>query len=91
MSKTFKSAPKPGSLEAIEAYERRGLGHDTTPKPPRLAEPIKRLSIDMPQSLHRRFKGACARSGLAMIDPSRPGLLHPGAHLPVLSWPRPGD
>jgi ParG len=68
MSKTFKSAPKPGSLEAIEAYERRGLGHDTTPKPPRLAEPIKRLSIDMPQSLHRRFKGACARSGLAMID-----------------------
>jgi hypothetical protein len=50
------------------AYERRGLGHDTTTKPPPIEEPTKRLSIDMPQSLHRRFKSACARSGLAMID-----------------------
>ena len=28
--KTFTKAPTPGSLEAIEAYERGGLGHDTT-------------------------------------------------------------
>ena len=28
MGKTFTSAPRPGSLEAIEAYERGGPGHD---------------------------------------------------------------
>jgi hypothetical protein len=113
--KTFTKAPKPGSLEAIEAYERGGLGHDTTKPqthihtndreitkpqthihtndreitkpqahihtkvfdhntpepqthiPTKVAEPMKRLSIDMPAGLHRRFKVACTTADKVMV------------------------
>jgi hypothetical protein len=69
--KTFTKAPKPGTPEAIEAYERGGLGHDTT-KPQahihtKVAEPTKRLSIDIPASLHRRFKLACTTADKVMV------------------------
>jgi hypothetical protein len=67
--KTFASAPKP-TADAIATYERRGLGHDTQPhKPTKVGtgEPTKRLSIDMPASLHLRLKVACARHGLSMV------------------------
>ena len=30
-------------------------------------EPVARLSIDLPKSLHRRFKAACARADLKMV------------------------
>ncbi len=30
-------------------------------------EPIARLSIDLPKSLHRRFKTACAKADLKMV------------------------
>lgn len=30
-------------------------------------EPVARLSIDLPKSLHRRFKTACARADLKMV------------------------
>jgi hypothetical protein len=71
MAKTFTKAPKPGSRDAIEAFERGGPGHDTksqTHIPTQTVEPTKRLSIDMPVSLHRRFKGACGKAGLTMVD-----------------------
>jgi hypothetical protein len=120
MGKTFTSAPRPGSLEAIEAYERGGPGHDTTkpranisaypqahepvkaqinvPAYPQLHEPVeaqasiptdpqthihtdqqvhiptraserlKRLSIDMPATLHRRFKVACVATDKVMVE-----------------------
>lgn len=32
------------------------------------AEPTKRLSIDLPYSLHRRFKTACAKADKIMND-----------------------
>ena len=32
------------------------------------AEPTRRLSIDLPKSLHRRFKAACAKADKKMID-----------------------
>jgi hypothetical protein len=81
MAKTFTKAPRPGSAEAIEAYERGGLGHDTATKPQTnistepqnhiptrvVAEPMKRLSIDMPASLHRRFKLACTAADKVMV------------------------
>ena len=102
MAKTFTKAPTPGSLEAIEAYERGGLGHDTTKPQPtyprahehgtaqiniptnvartrghttkpqthiptKVVEPMKRLSIDMPASLHRRFKVACTTADKVMV------------------------
>ena len=31
------------------------------------AEPTARLSIDLPKSLHRRFKTACAKADLKMV------------------------
>ena len=112
MGKTFTTAPRTGSLEAIEAYERGGPGHDTTkPRanisaypqahepvkaqinvstypqpyepvaaqasiptdpqthiPAKAPEPMKRLSIDMPESLHWRFKVACVTAKKLMVE-----------------------
>ncbi len=80
MSKTFIQAPKPKPLtaEVISAFERGGAGQDTqTHIPPKVekrepaklekAEPTRRLSVDLPVSLHRRFKTACSRADKKMI------------------------
>lgn len=80
MSKTFAQAPKPRPLspEIIAAFERRGAGQDTqthihvdvgNPEPakPANTEPTQRLSVDLPKSLHRRFKTACARTDRKML------------------------
>lgn len=80
MAKTFTKAPRP--VSAIEAYERGGPGHDNagtsraqTPTPTEAqthtptdvgARP-RRLSVDMPDDLHRRFKVACATARLSMV------------------------
>lgn len=74
-SKSFAQAPKPKPLTAdvIEAFERCGAGQDTqthfSPKPEKREvaktekdEPTRRLSIDLPKSLHRRFKTACTKA-----------------------------
>ena len=77
--KTFSLAPKPKahtlSEEQIRAYESSGTGHDTreTTKPAREiatkdAEPTKRLSLDIPQSLHKRFKTACSATDRKMVS-----------------------
>jgi hypothetical protein len=81
MSKTFTQAPKPKPLtaEIISAFERGGAGQDTqTHIPPKVEmlkpakeekqEPTKRLSIDLPKSLHRRFKTACSNADKKMVD-----------------------
>jgi hypothetical protein len=80
MSKTFAQAPKPQSLtaEAISAFERGGTGQDTlTHIPPKVGkwetskvvkpEPTRRLSIDLPESWHRRFKTACSKTDKKML------------------------
>jgi hypothetical protein len=80
MSKTFAQAPKPRPLtaEAISAFERGGVGQDTQthispkvemrePAKAEQAEPTRRLSIDLPESLHRRFKTACSRKDKKML------------------------
>ena len=69
--KSFTAAPKPKPLtaEAIDAYVQGGAGHDTkAPTPTQRAPegPSKRLSLDMPEELHRRFKVACAATGRKM-------------------------
>ena len=71
--KTFAAAPRPKQLapEQIDAYVHGGAGHDTTPPASPAAEkpkggPMKRLSIDIPEDVHRRFKVACAASGRKM-------------------------
>lgn len=71
--KTFSEAPKPKSLseDQILAYEKSGAGHDTLREAPKVSakattEPTKRLSLDIPESLHRRFKTACSATDRKM-------------------------
>lgn len=69
--KSFVAAPRPKQLapEKIDAYVQGGAGHDTTtalaPEKPK-GGPMKRLSIDLPEEIHRRFKVACAATGRKM-------------------------
>ncbi len=80
MTKTFVQAPKPQPLSpnVISAFERGGTGQDTQnhipPKAGKMettktggAEPSRRLSIDLPESWHRRFKTACSRTDKKML------------------------
>lgn len=77
-TKTFSQAPKPKPLtdDEITAFERGGVGHDTSvpvrgraEQPPRAPqEPTKRLSLDLPESKHRRFKAACSATGNKMVQ-----------------------
>jgi hypothetical protein len=43
----------------------------TLSPPPEPAEPMKRLTIDIPRSLHTRIKAACALRGSKMADEIR--------------------
>lgn len=74
--KTFSAAPKPRQQptdDQILAFERGGAGHDTTrpsmPVAKTMAtdEPTKRLSLDLPASLHTRFKTACSATDRKMV------------------------
>ena len=60
--KSFKNAlPKPAaspSVSQVLAFERGGVGTDTILKSGKTA----RLSLDVPEELHTRFKAACAKS-----------------------------
>ena len=76
-TKTFSRAPKPKPLtdEDILAFEKGGVGHDNStrainrPKRPASPqEPTKRLSLDLPESKHRRFKTACSATGHKMVQ-----------------------
>lgn len=68
-------APKPKQQptdDQILAFERGGAGHDTArgAKPAAKAapvEPTKRLSLDLPASLHTRFKTACSATNRKMV------------------------
>lgn len=73
--KTFSAAPKPKQPtdDQILAFERGGVGHDTTQaarsveKVATPDEPTKRLSLDLPASLHTRFKTACSATSRKMV------------------------
>lgn len=75
--KTFQTAPKPKqpTVNEIAAFERAGSGHDAQasnvgshkPANGANAEPTKRLSLDVPQSVHMRFKTACSATGRKMV------------------------
>lgn len=76
-TKTFSQAPKPKPLtdDDITAFERGGVGHDNDTlargRPQRIVppqEPTKRLSLDLPESKHRRFKTACSATGHKMVQ-----------------------
>lgn len=75
--KSFASAPKPRTqptADEITAFEQGGAGHDdnlvTAPKASVLKHPIeptKRLSLDLPISVHTRFKTACSATNRKMV------------------------
>lgn len=72
--KTFSAAPKPKQPtdDQILAFERGGTGHDTPRSKPVANsaapdEPTKRLSLDLPASMHTRFKTACSATDRKMV------------------------
>ncbi len=74
--KTFTAAPRPRqpSDNDIEAFEKGGTGHDRQAAPQIAAavvreveESMKRLSLDLPGTVHTRFKTACSATGRKMV------------------------
>lgn len=74
--KTFTAAPKPRqpTTDEIETFEKGGAGHDRKPLVPVVSpvasspvEATKRLSLDLPTSMHMRFKTACSATGRKMV------------------------
>lgn len=63
MAKSFTSAPRKRvpSPKQIDAFVSGGAGTDN-----KETEPTRRLSIDLPESLHTRFKVACAKTRAKM-------------------------
>lgn len=61
----FSSKPVPAPRPAETADD--WVNHRSTPE----TEPMKRLTIDLPESLHRRIKVACANKGVKMADDLR--------------------
>ena len=73
--KNFATAPKPAKQptdDQIAAFERGGTGHDTpgvqAVAVKARAEPTKRLSLDLPHSMHTRFKTACSATSRKMVS-----------------------
>lgn len=63
--KTFTGVPKPPVLSPEQAaFISRGRGKDNAPVSD---EPTARLSVDLPRSLHKRFKIACASADTTMV------------------------
>ncbi|MCU7878964.1 MAG: hypothetical protein KZQ84_19615 [Candidatus Thiodiazotropha sp. (ex Lucinoma borealis)] len=56
----------------MEAFESGGAGHDTPSKKVTPAnstqEPTKRLSIDLPETVHLRFKTSCSATKRKMTQ-----------------------
>ncbi len=69
MSKKVSFAAKP-SNRAISADADKWVEH-REPSAPESGEPMKRLTIDVPFSLHRRLKTSCAQRGSKMADEIR--------------------
>ena len=75
MTKSFTAAPKPKkqqpTAEEIEAFEHGGAGHDEKSAEKRAVKavggPTKRLSLDLPENVHTRFKTACSATNRKMV------------------------
>lgn len=71
VKKQFSTAPKPNSQLSssdIEAFEQGGVGQDKKPQMHKTTNVVKtkRLSIDLPEETHTRFKVVCSANGLKM-------------------------
>jgi hypothetical protein len=69
MSKKVSISPKP-SNRPFSADADKWVEHRETPTAT-AAEPMKRLTIDVPESLHRIIKTTCATRGSKMVDEIR--------------------
>lgn len=83
MGKTVNIGKRPGKRPSAEAIDKwiEAQGETEAQPPAVVAEPpkviaskMKRLTIDIPDSLHRRVKSQCGQDGLRMADVIR-GLL----------------
>ena len=77
MAKSFKAAPQivhPSDQE-IDTFVKSGSGKDTqTNTETQISaneEAKKRLTVDMPESLHLRYKVACTQRSIKMNDDIR--------------------
>lgn len=65
MAKSFKTAALRAagqpSVDQMNAYVRSGAGKDRKQE-----EPTARISVDVPESIHRRYKAACVMAGVRM-------------------------
>lgn len=64
-----KPTNKPATVTADKWVESRGAGQDDD------ADSMKRLTIDIPASLHRTIKAQCAMRGTKIADEVRELLL----------------
>ena len=68
---TFSSR-RPSEAPSTSAIDKWVQHRDTaSPEPAAPQEPMKRLTIDVPLSLHTRIKTTCARRGPHMADEIR--------------------
>lgn len=73
MSKKDLKKPSPRkrpTADEIDAYVSGGAGKDTEAQIPVKTE-TARLTVDLPQEQHRRFKVACALAGTEMANEIR--------------------
>ena len=68
MSKTFKAAPTPVKQPTDEQVLAFVHGGAAKGKAMLTERQTARLSLDIPASVHARFKAACARARLKMTD-----------------------
>ena len=70
MTKTiqFKPGPKPATADDWIQGGARPTDRETRPKAASPAEPMKRFTIDVPESLHTRIKIGCASRKAKMAD-----------------------
>ncbi len=71
MTKKVSIAAKPSARREASAEADKWVENRKTPA---LAERMKRLTIDVPESLHRRLKMSCAGRGVKMADDIRRAL-----------------
>ena len=77
--KNFKTSLKPQPTpEAIDKFVSEGHGRDVQSMDTEIKkhrntedEPMKRLTIDLPESLHRQFKSLTGLEGSKMVDEVR--------------------
>jgi hypothetical protein len=72
MSKKVSIAAKPSANRETSAEADKWVESRKTMSAP--AERMKRLTIDVPESLHRRLKMSCAGRGVKMADEIRIAL-----------------